>query len=199
MMKFFFAPAILTLVAAPPAVHAAWNLAPSLFPATPWSILPPTRQHQRAIFLQQHLSQQLTSPRYELLDNDEKFQLTVDVPGVKKEDIDIRLQEGLLTIRGYREAKDEKSLVTSQFSQTFYLDPSIDVEKFTANLEKGVLVVTAPKDMKKLEENVRKIPIMRTKEYTITSVPEESEKVDVRSIMRPFIVDDTLEEGDIEV
>merc|ERR1711862_748069 len=47
--------------------------------------------------------------RYELVDNNEKFELTVDVPGVKEEDIDIKLEENLLTVQGQRTASSDSS------------------------------------------------------------------------------------------
>merc|ERR1712224_772916 len=37
--------------------------------------------------------------RYELVDSNEKFELTVDVPGVKEDDIEIKLEENLLTVQ----------------------------------------------------------------------------------------------------
>mmetsp|Transcript_17688 Transcript_17688/g.19836 ORF Transcript_17688/g.19836 Transcript_17688/m.19836 type:complete len:229 (+) Transcript_17688:74-760(+) len=99
------------------------------------------------------------SQRYELIDNNEKFELKVDVPGVKEEDIDIKLDDGKLTIQGQRGAMSDMSRFTSKFSKTFSLDPTVDVDKFTASLKNGVLIVAAPKDLAKLEENVRRIPI----------------------------------------
>merc|ERR1712107_549440 len=93
--------------------------------------------------------------RYELIDNNEKFELKVDVPGVKEEDLDIKLDERRLIVEGQRMA----DRFTSKFSKTFSLDQTVDVNKFTASLNNGVLVVSAPKDMAKLEENIRRIPI----------------------------------------
>jgi HSP20 family molecular chaperone IbpA len=115
---------------------------------------------QRTI-AQRAFNQQVGYPsnRYQLIDNDEKFQLTVDVPGVKEEDIDIKLDDGQLTVRGQRRAVTEFSRFSSKFSQSFYLDPTVDVDSFTATLTDGVLVVSASKDLSKLEENVRRIPI----------------------------------------
>merc|ERR1719432_214449 len=120
------------------------------------------------------------SNRYQLIDNDEKFQLTVDVPGVKEEDIEIKLDDGQLTVAGQRLAVSESSQFTSKFSQSFYLDPTVDVDNFTATLKNGVLVVSAPKDLSKLEENVRKIPITPLED--ILSEPEhEDEDISVLS------------------
>merc|ERR1711862_92319 len=97
--------------------------------------------------------------RYELIDNNEKFELKVDVPGVKEEDLNIKLDDGRLTVEGQRMATSETSRFTSKFSKSFSLDKAVDVDKFTASLNNGVLVVSAPKDLEKLEENVRRIPI----------------------------------------
>jgi len=98
--------------------------------------------------------------RYELIDNNEKFELKVDVPGVTEGDLDIKIDDdGRLTIEGQRMVSSETSRYTSKFSKTFSLDKTVDVDKFTASLNNGVLVVSAPKDLAKLEENIRRIPI----------------------------------------
>merc|ERR1712063_202795 len=107
------------------------------------------------------------SSRYDLVDNEEKFELSVDVPGVKMEDIDVTLdEEGYITVRGQRMARDNSSRVVSTFSQSFTLDPTVDIEQFSATLNDGVLVVTAPKDLKRLEENIRRTPIMKAEGIT---------------------------------
>merc|ERR1719217_1117705 len=123
---------------------------------------------------------------YQLIDNDEKFQLTVDVPGVNEEDIEIKLDDGQLTVAGQRLAVSESSRFASKFSQSFYLDPTVDVDSFTATLKNGVLVVSATKDLSKLEENVRRIPITpledivgESKEQTDASSGDEEEEVSV--------------------
>merc|ERR1712211_159383 len=101
--------------------------------------------------------------RYELIDNNEKFELKVDVPGVKEENLDIKIDDGKITVEGQRmtvSSPDEASgRFTSKFSKTFSLDRTVDVDKFTASLNNGVLVVSAPKDLSKLEESIRRIPI----------------------------------------
>ena len=114
-----------------------------------------------------------SSPRYEITDTDEKFELAVDVPGVPLENLDITLDDGVLIVRGQRETSDSNYSFTSKFSQSFALDPSVDVEKFTANLKNGVLIISAPKDLKRIEENIRRIPI--TKMATTTTTPSDVE------------------------
>merc|ERR1711862_912840 len=108
---------------------------------------------------QQHAGHHHPTHCHELVDDDEKFELTVDVPGVKEENIDIKLEDGMLTVQGNRTASSESSQFTSKFSKTFSLDKTVDVDKMSAAMQNGVLTVSAPKDLKKLEENIRRIPI----------------------------------------
>lgn len=122
---------------------------------------------------------QIASPRYELVDNDEKFQLSVDVPGVKIEDIDVSMEDGYLTVSGQRSSSNDSSRFTSKFSQTFSLDAAVDVDKFTASLSDGVLVVAAPKDMKRIEENITKIPVVQGRPEEAV---EDTLKLDAASV-----------------
>lgn len=119
-------------------------------------------------------SAHLPSPRFKVVDDETKFQLSIDVPGVKTEDIDISLEDGYLSVRAQRVVaggdESSKTRYSSKFSQSFSLDPAVDVEKFTATLDHGVLVVTAPKDLKKIEENIRKIPISSVESSSSPSV-----------------------------
>merc|ERR1719157_421948 len=91
---------------------------------------------------------------------------------------------------------------TSNFSKTFSLDPTVDVDKFTASLKNGVLNVSAPKDLAKLEENVRRIPItsvvdditdekMTTDENNINEIDDGEVKIPV-DLPKATADDDTL-------
>merc|ERR1711963_446673 len=105
-----------------------------------------------------YLAQPATQP-YKLIDSDKKFELAVSVPGMNPYDIDVKVDKGRLTIQGRKVKSTETSQFTSQFYKSFALDPIVDVTKLTATLKDGVLAVSAPKDLTKLEENVRTIPI----------------------------------------
>merc|ERR1712232_287581 len=78
-----------------------------------------------------------------------------------------KLEDNLLTVQGQRMAASGTSKFSSKFSKTFSLDQTVDVEKFTASLTNGVLTVSAPKDLAKLEENVRRIPVMSAAAATV--------------------------------
>jgi HSP20 family protein len=128
------------------------------------------------------LSSSASSPRYDLVDDETKFQLSVDVPGIKMEDIDISLEDGYLTVRGQRVSAADNSNFRTKFSQTFSVDSAVDINKFSATLDHGVLIVTAPKGMNRLEENVRKIPVvMAAAESSKDAIAEAPSSVSTKS------------------
>ncbi len=100
------------------------------------------------------------APQTDLVETDEDFQLRLDVPGMSKEDIDINLQNGTLTVSGERtsertdEGEDyvrvERAFGT--FHRTFTLPDAVDHESIEATYEDGVLSVNVPKT----EESTRR-------------------------------------------
>ncbi len=88
---------------------------------------------------------------------DEKgYYLEVDLPGVKKEDIDISINEGVLSISGERklEKKEEKDNYTriesffGRFERAFKLPNDADLENIDAKYENGVLKIFIPRKAK---------------------------------------------------
>merc|ERR1712137_1234624 len=131
--------------------------------------------------LDQHLDR--TSPselntsflRYDMTNNEEMFAISVDFPGVDPANIDISVLDDVLTLVGSRQT-DTSSY---KFKKSFTLDPSVMVEKMTANLENGVLLVSAPKSVKKAEEEIKRIPVTVGKS-SAASVDESKEKDESR-------------------
>lgn len=117
-----------------------------------------------------------TSPQYEVIDDDEKFQVAVDVPGVKPEDINVSIDEAanILSIQGRRQSLNDAYKFTSKFSQSFSLDSAVDIGRFTANIKNGVLVVTAPKDFKRVEQFARSIPITTSDDEVVSRDQSDS-------------------------
>lgn len=91
-----------------------------------------------------------SSPRYEVTENDKQFRLSVDVPGVKPEDMSIELEHDgrVLHLTGGRKMKTEKSFEEYKFEKRFTLGKDLDTSKITAHLADGVLCLTAPKKEK---------------------------------------------------
>lgn len=93
-----------------------------------------------------------SSPRYDVTENEKQFQLSVDVPGVKPENVKIELEHDgrVLHISGERKDKTKTDTSTSYEEYTFDKrftigKKNLDTTKFTAHLADGVLTLTAPK------------------------------------------------------
>ena len=88
-----------------------------------------------------------SSPGYEVHEDDDKFQLSIDVPGVKAADMKVELEQGgrLLHLSGGRKVQKGDSVTETRFDERFTLAENVDATKITANLADGVLVVSAPK------------------------------------------------------
>lgn len=140
------------------------------------------RQRRRDAFKEAFQSY---SPGYQIFEDDDKFQVQIDVPGVKAEDLNVDVEDDgkVLTLSGSRERTKDGSTYSSKFSQRFSLDPTVDAEAFSANLENGVLIVTAPKDIKKIEDAVKKIPI--------TEISTEAVSVTTDTVDSPEAADGT--------
>jgi HSP20 family protein len=93
------------------------------------------------------------SPAVDIYETPESFVLSAEVPGVKASEIDIKVVEGNLVLRGER--RWERDVHGEQFyrlessygkfERTFSLSERIDAEEITAELEAGVLRVVLPK------------------------------------------------------
>lgn len=77
-----------------------------------------------------------------------------DVPGVKQEDLEVTLENHVLTIKGARrfDSKDNEQVVLRRaygsFSRSFTLPDTLDEENLSAGLAEGVLTVRIPKHPK---------------------------------------------------
>ncbi|AHZ83973.1 Hsp20/alpha crystallin family protein [Bdellovibrio bacteriovorus] len=78
----------------------------------------------------------------EVTESDDHYLLSVDLPGFKKENINIEMNGNLLTISGERK-RDEKVIGT--FSRSFTVPDTVDGAKIEAHHEDGVLSIYLPK------------------------------------------------------
>jgi HSP20 family protein len=94
------------------------------------------------------------SPAIDVRASDGEFLFVCDVPGVKREDIEITLENRVLTIRGERkfEGKETEQVVLGRtygaFERAFTLPESVDEASLVADLVDGVLTVHVPKQPK---------------------------------------------------
>jgi HSP20 family protein len=91
------------------------------------------------------------NPTVEITEDDKLFSLSFDVPGIKKEDIDLEVKENRLYISGERKLKTEKEKVLrserryGKFSRIFTLPQDVNTDAIEARFEEGVLTVVLPK------------------------------------------------------
>jgi HSP20 family protein len=105
-------------------------------------------------------------PGYDIASTDTSVKIFMDLPGVKMEDVTIEVEnEKILRVRGDRKIikkmeGEEESKSEIHFEKSFSLDTSVDTSNIVANLTDGVLTITIPKILEKVEEKaVRKIEV----------------------------------------
>ena len=103
--------------------------------------------------------------RTDIKETDAGFELDIDLPGYKKEDVQAELKDGYLTISAKtnttREEKDEngkyirKERYSGSCSRSFQVGEQIEQQDIKAKFEDGILKVTVPKKDAKpaVEEN----------------------------------------------
>ncbi|PYJ07402.1 MAG: heat-shock protein Hsp20 [Verrucomicrobia bacterium] len=93
------------------------------------------------------------TPALDLYQNNDNIVAVVELPGMRKEDIELSLHDGTLTISGERkeEASQENGNATrterstGKFRRSITLPTQVDVNKITASYKDGILTVTLPK------------------------------------------------------
>lgn len=88
--------------------------------------------------------------------NNSNFYLEVDLPGVTKEDIDINIENGVLTVSAIRKYKNEITKddyylcesIFGKFERSYVLPENIDSDKIDASFSDGCLKIELPKNEK---------------------------------------------------
>jgi HSP20 family protein len=95
-------------------------------------------------------------PRVDLREHDQEFVLVADLPGMQQEDINVTVENNILTLQGKRMAEHEAQngqngyaqyceRVFGTFCRRFTLGAAVDAEHITATYKAGVLEVHIPK------------------------------------------------------
>ena len=93
------------------------------------------------------------TPALDLYQNNDNVVAVIELPGMRKEDIEISLHDGTLTIAGERNADTGSNgdnatrteRFTGQFRRTITLPTRVDANKVNATYKDGILTVTLPK------------------------------------------------------
>lgn len=106
-------------------------------------------------------------PEVDVTEGDGDYRVTVELPGVEEKDVEVKLEDDVLTIRGEKkiesERQDKKRNIVERsygmFERSFRFDADINEAKVQAIFGNGVLTVTLPKS-EKAKNTSRKIPIV---------------------------------------
>ena len=104
------------------------------------------------------------TPPLDMVDRREEIMLRLDLPGLEQKDIEVTVEDGMLTVKGTRkeerETKDEEYYAcerwTGAFTRSVMLPPGLEPEKMKAVFRNGVLEVHVPKTK---EAKAKKIEI----------------------------------------
>ena len=99
--------------------------------------------------------QQSDLMKTDVKETDKDYKLSVDLPGVKKDDLKAELKDGYLTISATvnqnNDEKDEegryirRERFSGSFNRSFYVGENVSEEDIKAKFEKGTLMLTVPK------------------------------------------------------
>jgi HSP20 family protein len=92
-------------------------------------------------------------PAVDVVESEKEYEITADLPGLDEKNIEVKVTDGVLTMKGERqEEKEEKKKdyylqerSFGSFQRSFELPESVDADKIEASFKKGVLTVKLPK------------------------------------------------------
>jgi HSP20 family protein len=111
-------------------------------------------------------------PRMELREGDKEVRLIAELPGVTEKDIDVSLDDDVLTIRGEKRAERREERENTHFTERAFgtfqrsmrLPYRVEPNQVKASFANGILTVTVPKN--KTQEKARKIPVQGSGQTT---------------------------------
>ena len=87
------------------------------------------------------------------------YELEIELPGFKKEEVSIKLENGTMTVTAKKAAEQPKNGYvrrerwTGSCSRSFYVGDALRGEDVKARMENGVLYIAIPQEVKKVPEN----------------------------------------------
>lgn len=98
-------------------------------------------------------------PAVDIFESEDGLTLLADMPGVDKDGVDIRVEEGVLTIKGtcahdLRDANNYREFGLLDYWRQFSLNEEVDSDKISAELKHGVLSLRLPKGEKALPKRI---------------------------------------------
>ncbi len=102
------------------------------------------------------------SPRIDISKTDNEYKIEAELPGVQQKEIDVKIDNNILTIKGKKEdIKEEKEKnyhlrerYYGAFQRSISLPNNIEPEKIKASFENGVLNISVPKSDKRTPKKI---------------------------------------------
>lgn len=93
------------------------------------------------------------APAVDISDSENAYEVTAEMPGIDEKNIEVRVANGVLTIKGEKQDEKEEKKKDyylrersfGSFERAFQLPDGVDTDKIEANFKKGILTVTLPK------------------------------------------------------
>src|SRR6476646_5831187 len=112
------------------------------------------------------------APPVDVYEDEHSVNLKIEVPGVDEKDIDVRIENNVLTVHGERKFEKEEKQENfrrverqyGSFTRSFSLPQTVDSENVSANYDKGMLKISLPK---KAEAKPKQIKVTVGSEKTI--------------------------------
>ena len=103
------------------------------------------------------------SPSVDVFEEGEDLVVKAELPGIKKEDIDIRLTDGMITISGEKKKEDEIKRKDyykwersyGSFCRSFELPAEVQKDKVKSTFKDGVLEIRMPKSKEAIQKEVK--------------------------------------------
>jgi HSP20 family protein len=102
------------------------------------------------------------TPNIEIIETDEAVEVTAEMPGLERKDVEISIEDDTLTIRGEKKLEENQKETNLQHSERIYgmfmrmlkLPPGIDPSGIQATMANGVLKITIPKPAKSMPKKI---------------------------------------------
>lgn len=119
----------------------------------PFSELDNARRQMTALWNHESAATEMWAPPVDIFEDDHGYLFKAELPGVKKDDVHVQLENGTLTIAGERKAEAEQAIrrvhrverAYGGFLRSFDLPTDIDDGRVEASFKDGILTVTVAK------------------------------------------------------
>jgi HSP20 family protein len=121
---------------------------------------------------EENLNNTSFAPPVDVYEDEHSVNLKIEVPGVDEKDIEVRVENNVLTVQGERKFEKEEKQENfrrverqyGSFTRTFTLPTTVDAEKVAASYDKGILKIALPK---KAEAKPKQIKVSVGSEKTL--------------------------------